>query len=255
MNFVDYEVLKKEIIGTNIPKPLSGTLSGHAVGEPFDKYIYQKIKSNFLEDTFRQYEYLNYLYTKNSDKIGLKARETLFNSPTVMFLLSRGKDVTDKWSIYNQFEEKQNDTADMLVVKDDFFEIIDVKTRNISKKAQSPNIISSYKLAQVCAKMIDNNEFNSFTINYFEIDWLLEDDRLVCKDAHFANLFKSNPSNLYINWASGMQIQFYVCDLEQDFNSTMEEWAKAYLSHFVKQAKRRADLMITKFVTPFERYI
>ncbi len=44
----------------------------------------------------------------------------------------------------------------MLVVKDEFFDIIDIKTRNISKKAQAPNIISSYKLAQVCAKMIDN---------------------------------------------------------------------------------------------------
>ena len=172
-----------------------------------------------------------------------------------MFLLSRGKDVTDKWSIANQFEEKQNDTADMLVVKDEFFDIIDIKTRNISKKAQAPNIISSYKLAQVCAKMIDNKEFDTFTINYFEIDWLLEDDKLVCKDAHIANLFKAEPDNLYINWASGMQIQFHVSDLEQSFTGTMEEWAKKYLKHFVAQAKKRTDKMIIKFIKPFEKYI
>jgi type II restriction enzyme len=255
MSLVNYEKLKKEVIGTSVPKPLSGTLSGHAAGEPFDKHVYSQIKENFPDDTFRQYEYLNYLYSNNTDTVGFKARQTLFNSPTVMFLLSRGKDVTDKWSIANQFEEKQNDTADMLVVKDDFFDIIDIKTRNISKKAQAPNIISSYKLAQVCAKMIDNQEYDTFTINYFEIDWLLEDDKLVCKDAHIANLFKSEPNNLYINWASGMQIQFHVSDLEQSFAETMEEWAKAYLKHFVEQAKKRACKMIIKFVKPFEKYI
>ena len=255
MSLVNYEELKKEVIGTSVPKPLSGTLSGHAAGEPFDKRVYSQIKIKFPDDTFRQYEYLNYLYSKNSDKVGFKARQTLFNSPTVMFLLSRGKDVTDKWSIANQFKEKQNDTADMLVVKDEFFDIIDIKTRNMSKKAQAPNIISSYKLAQVCAKMIDNEEFDTFTINYIEIDWLLEDDKLVCKDAHIANLFKAKPDDLYINWASGMQIQFHVSDLEQSFLGTMEEWAKEYLTHFVTQAKKRADSMIIKFVKPFEKYI
>lgn len=254
MHLLNYAELKKEILGTSVPKPLSGTLSGHAAGEPFDKHVYSQIKSKFPHNTFRQYEYLNYLYSKNSDRVGFNARETLFNSPTVMFLLSRGKDVTDKWSVENQFEEKQNDTADMLVVKDDFFDIIDLKTRNISKKAQAPNIISSYKLAQVCAKMIDNKEFDTFTINYFEIDWLLEGDKLVCKDAHIANLFKSQPDDLYINWASGMQIQFHVSDLEQTFRGTMQEWAKEYLKHFVAQAKRRADSMIIKFVKPFEKY-
>lgn len=255
MSLVNYEELKKEIIGTSVQKPLSGTLSGHAAGEPFDKCVYSQIKIKFPDDTFRQYEYLNYLYSKNSDKVGFKARQTLFNSPTVMFLLSWGKDVTNKWSIANQFEEKQNDTADMLVIKDNFFDIIDIKTRNISKKAQAPNIISSYKLAQVCAKMIDNKEFDTFTINYFEIDWILENNKLVCKNTHVANLFKSEPDDLYINWASGMQIQFHVSDLEQNFTGTMEEWAKEYLRHFVTQAKKRADSMIIKFVKPFEKYI
>jgi type II restriction enzyme len=52
-----------------------------------------------------------------------------------------------------------------------------------------------------------------------------------------------------------MQIQFHVCDLEQTFTETKEEWAKAYLNHFVSQAKKRADDMIKKFVKPFEKYI
>ena len=122
----------------------------------------QNTKKQLPKNTFRQYEYLNDLYSKNSNLIGFEERQALFNSPTVLFLLSRGKNATDKWSIENPFDEKQNDTADILVVKDGFYEIIDIKTRNVSKSAQSPNIISAFKLAQVCAKMIDNNEFDNF---------------------------------------------------------------------------------------------
>ena len=252
---VNYSKLIKKIKNTSIPKPLSGTLSGHAAGEPFDKHVYKEIKKQFPKHTFRQYEYLNDLYSKNPDIIGFEARHALFNSPTVMFLLSRGKNATDKWSADSPFAEKQNDTADILVVKDNFYEIIDIKTRNISKSAQPPNIISAYKLAQVCAKMIDNNEFDNFSINYFEIDWKLENDLLICKDAHFVSLFKSEPSNLYINWAAAMQIQFHVCDLDQTFKENLENWTKAYLKHFVTQAKKRANDMIKKFVEPFEKYV
>jgi len=252
---VNYEKLIKTIKGTSVPKPISGTLSGHAAGEPFDKHVYAEIKKQFPKHTFRQYEYLNDLYSKNPDVIGFDARQALFNSPTVLFLLSRGKNATDKWSTDNPFDEKQNDTADILLVKDNFYELIDIKTRNISKSAQPPNIISAYKLAQLCAKMIDNKEFDNFTINYFEIDWELEQDNLICKNAHFACLFDSNPADLYINWAAAMQIQFHVCDLDQTFKGTRKEWAKLYLKHFVAQAKKRADDMITKFVKPFEKYI
>lgn len=255
MNQAIYDKLVEKLIGTKVPKPISGTLSGHAAGEPFDKHVYSILKDWFPDKTFRQYEYLNFLFSNNLNATGFEERNRLFNSPTVMFLLSRGKNATDKWSLDNPFEEKQNDTADILVVEDNFFEIIDIKTRNLNKNAQAPNIISAYKLAQVCAKMIDNKEFNRFSINYIEIDWLLENDFLICKDVHYVSLFKINPSELYINWAAAMQIQFHVSNLEENFNGTVEEWAREYLKHFVEQAKRRAEDMIEKFVKPFEKYI
>jgi len=43
---VNYTKLIKNIKGASIPKPLSGTLSGHAAGEPFDKHVTRKSKSN-----------------------------------------------------------------------------------------------------------------------------------------------------------------------------------------------------------------
>jgi hypothetical protein len=251
---IDYKILHKAMIEKMIPKPISGTLSGHAAGEPFDKLVYLEIKKQFPEHTFRQYEYLNFLFSQNPDATGVEERNNLFESPTVRFLLSRGKNATDEWSLKTPFDEKQNDTADILVVENDFYEIIDIKTRNISKSAQAPNIISAYKLAQLCAKMIDNNEFDNFTLSYFEVDWILEKNNLVCKDTHIAHLFLSNPTELYINWAAAMQIQFHVCDLKQTFKGTQQEWTNEYLKHFVLKAKERAKYMIDKFVTPFEKH-
>ena len=193
---VNYTELIKNVKETFVQKPLSGTLSGHSAGEPFDKHVYSEIKKQLPNNTFRQYEYLNDLYSKNAEIIGVEARQALFNSPSVLFLLSRGKEATKKWSLENPFDEKQDDTADILVVKDDFYEIIDIKTRTLSKTAQPPNIISALKLAQLCAIMLDNKEFDNLSINYFEVDWLLEEDKLVCKDAHFVSLFKSIPTKL-----------------------------------------------------------
>ena len=255
MSIVNYNKLLKTIIGSSVPKPISGTLSGHAAGEPFDKHVYSELKKVFPKKTFRQYESLNDLFSKNPSVITHEERINLFNSPTVMFLLSRGKSATTKWDIGNPFEEKQNDTADILVVDNNFYEIIDIKTRNISKKAQPPNIISAYKLAQTCARMIDNGDFNSFTIQYFGIDWLLEETQLVCKEAHAVNLFKAPPESLYINWAAAMQIQFNVDKLDQSFEGDLEMWAREYLKHFVVQAKQRALDMMDRFVKPFEKYI
>ncbi len=59
MQRITYEKLTKELIGAKVPKPLSGTLSGHAAGEPFDKHVYHILKKWFPDKTYRQYEYLN----------------------------------------------------------------------------------------------------------------------------------------------------------------------------------------------------
>lgn len=252
---VDYARLSKEMAGTSVLRPLSSTLSGHAAGELFDKHVYALIKSQHPGKTFRQYEYLNDLYSRNPLVIGHKARLELFNSPTIMFLLSRGKGATDKWHADNPFDEKQNDTADILVVDNSHYEVIDIKTRNISKSAQPPNIISAYKLARFCALMLDNKDFTNFGIPYFEVDWVLQDGRLVCKETHHASLFKILPSELYINWAAAMQIQFHVADVAQSYSGNAEQWAKDYLKHFVAKAKKRAKDMIGLFVTPFEKYL
>ena len=103
--------------------------------------------------------------------------------------------------------------------------------------------------------MIDNKDYDIFDINYFQVEWKLIEDKLECTDTAYAELFKCDPSNLYINWAAAMQIQFHVDELDQTYTKTREEWAREYLRHFTSQAKIQSEKMIEKFVKPFEKYL
>ena len=258
MNNIDYNNLLSWLGGKDVDRPNAvdrGTLSGHAAGEPFEKLIYRHLKDLHPDNIYKQFEYLNDLYRRNPESITLKDRQALFNSPVALFLLSRGDSATRNWDTQNIFEEKQNDTADILFQKDEYFELIDVKTRNVSKSAQAPNIISAYKVAQMCAIMIDNQDFNNVSINYIEVDWKPNEDKLICVNAHYGNLFKALPSSLYVNWAAAMQIQFHVSDLDQSYTGTIEEWAKSYLKMFVDSAEHICQTMYEKYVKPFKPYI
>lgn len=252
---LDYRAISSHVLNEKIHRPLSGTLSGHAAGEPFEKTVYKKMKEMYPSNVYKQYEYLNNLFLENKYARTFEARNKLFKSELVSFLLQRGKKSVEDWSPSNLFEEKQNDTADIIYNKDGFFEIIDVKTRNMGIDGQAPNIISAYKLAQAMKIMLQTKEFNKIDIVYVEVEWKLQGDYLVANKVNVASIFKTNPEKLYINWAAAMQIQFHVSDLPQDFEGTQEEWARAYLTHYYYQALKRADDMKTKFADPFEDYI
>lgn len=255
---IDYAEVINQMINQEVERPnkaISGTLSGHAAGEPFEKTVYYMLKEKYKDKIFKQYEYLNDIFLKNPKYITLEQRNSLFDSPTALFLLSRGDKATKEWSPENIFVEKQNDTADILYQDGSLYGIIDVKTRNMSKTAMPPNIISAYKLARTCALMIDNNDFDNISIDYLEIDWEENGDKLKCINAHHGDLFKAHPEKLYINWAAAMQIQFHVCELDQSWRGTREEWAKHYLKVFVESAEARCDKMRKTYIEPFLKYI
>jgi len=247
--------LKRDLIGTTVPVPTSGTLSGHAAGEPFDKHVYSLIKKSYPDQTYRQFEYLNKLYTDNPRSVTVADRFDLISPPSLSYLINRGKDVTKTWTKLRQFTEKQNDTADIVIVKDNFLNIIDVKTFSIEKHGQAPNIISAVKLAKMCSLMLESGIYNSLDITYLGITWKLEGKDLRCTEVSIKELFKVNPELLYINWAAAMQIQFHVESIDQSFTGTVEEWCRLYLRTFVRQAKARVIVMTNKFVTPFEKFL
>ena len=254
----DFKAILQSIRGASVDRPnkaTNGTLSGHAAGEPFEKLVYSRLKKVYPQEIFKQYEFLNDLYLRNPKHITAADRKALFESPTAHYLLSRGNSATMNWRPDAVFEEKQNDTADILWHSDGVFNLIDIKTRNLKKKAQAPNIISATKLAQTCALMIDNEEFDTLSITYVELGWFEKDEKLRCKEIYVGELFSAMPSSLYINWAAAMQIQFHVHDLDQTWTGTQKEWAVEYLKMFVNSAKSRAQGMIDKYVTPYLKYI
>lgn len=258
MDTIDYKQLLDELKGKIVERPNRvgrGTLSGHAAGEPFEKLVYQMLKAKDGSKIFKQYEYLNDLYLKHPKVISVQDRYDLMHSPTALFLLSRGDKATKEWSPTNIFDEKQGDTADILFHNNGYYELIDVKSHNSSKKSQPPNIISSYKLAKMCTYMIDNNEYGDIGIKYIGITWVEEGDYLRCIGTSFADLFKTEPSTLYINWAAGLQIQQHVGDFDQSWKLGKQKWTVEYLKAFVESAERRCVAMEDNYIKPFLPYI
>lgn len=248
---IDLSRICQQMVGQTVHRPPSGTLSGHAAGEPFDKLVYQLIKAQLPKRTYRQYEYLNQLYGAHPDKLSYQERLTLIHSPVLQRLLSRGSQPTAGWTIEQPFEEKQNDTADIIVTAPGYYQIIDVKTVNEAKKAQPPNIISAPKLAEMCKLMLEHNDFDSHDIYYLEVRWTLEGDQLRCTASCAKNLFKTDPVKLYINWAAAMQVQFHVRELDQAYAGSKQDWCRAFLRMFTAAADRRIITMRRKYVDAY----
>lgn len=258
MSIVDFSRLLRELRGVRVERPNRqgrGTLSGHAAGEPFEKCAYQLLRNLYPDRIYKQHEFLNDLYLKNPQHITVSDRAALLDSPVALFLLSRGAQATRAWTPEHIFEEKQNDTADMLYYEPGYYGIIDVKTRNINKNAQAPNIISAYKLAKVCALMLDNQEYEGISLDYIGVDWQEQGDTLEAVATHHACLFKAKPEVLYINWAAAMQIQFHIESLDQSWQGTCEEWARGYLRCFVASAESRCQKMRADYIEPFLPYL
>lgn len=254
---MDLSFLTEEMVGRKVPKPISGTLSGHAAGEPFDKLVEILLRERFGHKIKRQFAYLNELFSANPKSTTFDDRKNLISSEVARFLLMRGRKAVKNWSINNLFKEKQNDTADILLI-DGFpaskFHIVDVKTTNISKKAQAPNIISAEKLAKACALMLDTNDFDTIKFSYIGVYWKLEEEMLICQSVAIVELFKTDPNKIYINWAAAMQIQFKVNELSQSFEGDTKAWCENYIKKYVESYKDYTAKKLKKF-NSFDKYI
>jgi hypothetical protein len=238
-----------QLTNLKINRP-QGQLSGHNSGEPFCDEIYKFLKEKNKNNIFKQYEYLNQLLSNNKSKKTPKERQKLFTD-TFGFIVNRGTTSLKNWSTETQFEEKQNDTADIIYIDNQEKTIIDVKTKNISKKGQPPNIISGYKMAQVAESLINKNDGNKIDINYIGIDWELNNNFLDLKEIVVKDLFKISPDKLYINWAAALQIQFDVSIVDQNYKKDKKNWATDYLKMYIASVQNRKKILDKKFKNPF----
>ena len=208
-------------------------------------YLWDALKQNECCKAVRYSNFVNDLYLATPKVISRKDVVTLADHPVAFYVLSSG------------VMEEDDPTTVIICFGNGFYNIIDVKTRNLEKNAQPPNIISAYKLTQMCAYMIENEEFDTISIDYIGVDWRedKQNGTLVCEAAQHVCLFKIAPDELYINWAAALQVQFHPHNVSQSWQGSVEEWARGYLRHFVDSARQRCDTMREKFIDPFLKYI
>ncbi len=178
-------------------------------------------------------------------------RNSLLGPPSLQYLLRRGKSATEKWTKEDLFEEKQNDTAEIVVLPSRKIAIevdhvrpvrlIDVKTQDTSKRAQPPNIISAEKIANACKLALESESFLPFEILYVGIRWRAEISKLVCTEVRVVSLTEIDPRELYINWAAALQIQFHPFEIEATYAGDGMAWVRDYLRNFCSQLERRID--------------
>lgn len=239
----DFQLLEIELgtlVGSSVNRP-AGTLAGHAAGLPFEALVHGKLMEVFGGRVFRHYEFLNDVLSSNTGEID---RFGIFGPPSLQSLLCRGKQQMKGWSVDRPFSEKQNDTAESILIESHPFDanqgdviLLDVKTYNAAQHGQPPNIISARKLSNALALALEEGRVG-FDFVYVGISWEVVGEALQCNEVSVVSLFKIQPA-LYVNWAAAEQIQFHPHLTEQSFDGTREEWAVQFLKAFVASLEKR----------------
>lgn len=231
-----------------MPRP-DGTLAGHAAGLPFEREAHKEFATAFPNRCFRHYESLNRILKAHPEVVEADQRMALLGPPALSLLLSRGKAQMRDWSPESEFEEKQNDTAENILFPDSRptlesggAVLIDVKTINLDRRGQPPNILSAGKLAQSLKLALESGRV-PFDILYVAVAWRATASQLIAEEVRVKSLFRI-AADLYINWVAAQQIQFHPLQVDQDFDGSREEWAKRFLTTFVRSLDSRINRQI-----------
>ena len=252
---VELDHIAQSLVGTSVNRP-SGTLAGHAAGLPFEKSVHEKLVAKFPGRAYRHYELLNYIYSTNLTKQSVAERYELLGPKSLSYLLQRGASSTAAWTTTAQFTEKQDDTAESVVLPSTSPSLdttkhgpvtqIDVKTQDADVKSRAPNIISAEKLLNACKIAISEGGRLSFDIVYIGVRWRKTKTTLDCVEAEAIPLVRIDPTEMYINWSAGRQIQFHPHDVKTDFSGSTLEWAVAFLNHYSSNLRTRLNKELKK---------
>lgn len=252
---VELDHIAQSLVGTSVNRP-SGTLAGHAAGLPFEKSVHEKLVAKFPGRAYRHYELLNHIYSTNLTKQSVAERYELLGPKSLSYLLQRGASSTAAWTTTAQFTEKQDDTAESVVLPSTFpsldttkhgpVTLIDVKTQDADVKSRAPNIISAEKLLNACKIAISEGGRLSFDIVYIGVRWRKTKTTLDCVEAEAIPLVQIDPTEMYINWSAGRQIQFHPHDVKTDFSGSTLEWAVAFLDHYSSNLRTRLNKELKK---------
>lgn len=234
----ELDKVMQTLVGKSVDKPAGSTLAGHASGLPFEDLIHNRLLAEYPGRVLRQYEALNKNLLDHPNASTYEERLDVMGSEAVQYLVRRGVAAMKAWSPQNLFEVKQDDTAESIIfpttdcaLSSDRVILLDVKTQDIDKKAQAPNIMSADKIARASVLALTAKKPVPFEIVYAGVKWQRAGDKLKCVEATAISMMKITPP-LYINWVAAQQIQFHPFEVDQTFPGTHEEWCVAYVENF-----------------------
>lgn len=147
---------------------------------------------------------------------------------------------------------KQSDTADIVLFSDSsLFDgsaafLIDVKSHDLGKSDQPPNIMSARKLAKVAEICLSKNIDPNFSLYYIDLGYRKKDAGVVVEDVCMVDMMKIPPLDyngkgkpLYINWSAAIQVQFKPSEVSQDFELSQKDWLAIFMKNYTSQKRDR----------------
>ena len=224
--------------------------SGHTVATPLEEEVYDALSKAYPGLTFKQHEAVNKCLSQAAAQ-GRVSNGFVFGNEAVDYLVNPGKKALSSWP-----EEivpgRQSDTADIVLFSDSsLFDgssvfLIDIKSHDLGKNSQPPNIMSARKLAKLAEICLSKNIDPNFSLYYIDLGYRKKDAGVVVEDVRMVDMMKIPPLDydgkgkpMYINWAAALQVQFRPSEVSQDFELSQREWLAVFMKNYTSQKRDR----------------
>ena len=224
--------------------------SGHRIATPLEEEVYDALSKTYPGLAFKQHEAVND-YLSETVVQGRVPDGFVFGNEAVDSLVNPGKKALSNWP-EELVPGKQSDTADIVLFSDSaLFDgssvfLIDVKSHDLGKSDQPPNIMSARKLAKVAEICLSKNIDPNFSLYYIDLGYRKKDAGVVVEDVRMVDMMKIPPLDyngkgkpLYINWSAAIQVQFRPSEVSQDFELSQKDWLAIFMKNYTSQKRDR----------------
>lgn len=224
--------------------------SGHRIATPLEEEVYDALSKTYPGLAFKQHEAVNE-YLSETVVQGRVPDGFVFGNEAVDSLVNPGKKALSNWP-EELVPGKQSDTADIVLFSDSaLFDgssvfLIDVKSHDLGKSDQPPNIMSARKLAKVAEICLSKNIDPNFSLYYMDLGYRKKDAGVVVEDVRMVDMMKIPPLDyngkgkpLYINWSAAIQVQFRPSEVSQDFELSQKDWLAIFMKNYTSQKRDR----------------
>lgn len=229
---------------------LNQETSGHRIATPLEEEVYDALSKTYPGLAFKQHEAVNEYLSQavTRDKV---SDDFIFGNEAIDYLVNPGNKALSHWP-EELVPGKQSDTADIVLFSDSsLFDgsaafLIDVKSHDLGKSDQPPNIMSARKLAKVAEICLSKNIDPNFSLYYIDLGYRKKDAGVVVEDVRMVDMMKIPPLDyngkgkpLYINWSAAIQVQFRPSEVSQDFELSQKDWLAIFMKNYTSQKRDR----------------